>query len=153
MALAANLTEWLMEFIQERWAEESELVALVPRVYVDFAPEIEVLSETLSRPATRLFPAVVISQGEDGGTTLHASTGDIDEAITIDFDAWASTRKMAGQIAWQIVSQFSNWLGDSEKLRVCEAIRSSPPVVRQIDEGVGYARVSVVFSVVAVDTS
>jgi hypothetical protein len=132
--------------LEERFGEDADLLQLVPDgLRIDFVPEDK--AET--------FPQVVVEQGEEGGTPELASSTDglesVDEHFSITFNVRARTRDAASQIVWQIVSLFTPWSEEYDRIHVGSCERQNTPWVGQVEQGVCGASVSFLVSVAPIE--
>jgi hypothetical protein len=146
LALALDLHKELFDAIEERFGEDADLLQLVPDgLRIDFVPEDK--AET--------FPQVVVEQGEEGGTPELASSTDglesVDEHFSITFNVRARTRDAASQIVWQIVSLFTPWSEEYDRIHVGSCERQNTPWVGQVEQGVCGASVSFLVSVAPIE--
>jgi hypothetical protein len=142
LALALDLHKELFEAIENKFGEDADLLQLVPdSVRIDFVPEDK----------ADQFPQVVVEQGEEGGAPeIAASTAgyeSVDEHFSITFNVRTRTRGEASQIVWQIVSLFTPWSEEYDRISVGSCERQNTPWVGQVEQGVCGGSVSFLVSV------
>lgn len=148
MALALNLHEKLFAAIEEQFANDGDMLQLVPnQLYRDFLPKKD------SEGNEMRYPAVVVSQGAEGGTTEHAAVAAGMEAgedvFLINFEVVAKAVRDASQIVWQIVQVFKTWHGSYPGVSIKSTSRIGPPWAGMTDDGECLASVGFMVSATA----
>lgn len=143
MPYAPNLTESLFKAIEEQYGTGADMNQLAGSIHWGFVPPPPQGEE-------EQFPRVVVTQGEEGGSTDHAASSagieSADESFAITFEAYADTMAVASQIGWQLSSLFTGWTGDYEGVHIGSCYRNSPPWTGQVEQGVCMSSVSFMVS-------
>jgi len=144
MAFAHDLHKFLFEAIEQRYAQDADLLQLAGPLYRDNVPAKD------ERGREPQYPLVRVVQGEEGNSTEEGLTGDgmepVDESFAITFDVVASTQAQASQIAWQIVHAFRGWEGPYPGVEITCTRRPAPPWVGETEQGECAASVSIIVS-------